>query len=99
MDNNYIPNWILSLDSEDLEFIKNFVLNSGSLKEIAKLYGVSYPTVRLRLDRLIEKIKINDSMENEEFIKFIRRLAIDDRISMEDAKLIIEKYKNERVEK
>ncbi len=78
---------------------KNFVLNSGSLKEIAKLYGVSYPTVRLRLDRLIEKIKINDSMENEEFIKFIRRLAIDDRISMEDAKLIIEKYKNERVEK
>ncbi|GFR39285.1 hypothetical protein PRECH8_25810 [Insulibacter thermoxylanivorax] len=99
MDNNHIPNWILSLDSEDLEFIKNFVLNSGSLKEIAKLYGVSYPTVRLRLDRLIEKIKINDSMENEEFIKFIRRLAIDDRISMEDAKLIIEKYKNERVEK
>lgn len=99
MDNNHIPNWILSLDSEDLEFIKNFVLNSGSLKKIAKLYGVSYPTVRLRLDRLIEKIKINDSMENEEFIKFIRRLAIDDRISMEDAKLIIEKYKNERVEK
>lgn len=99
MDNNHIPNWILSLDSEDLEFIKNFVLKSGSLKEIAKLYGVSYPTVRLRLDRLIEKIKINDSMENEEFIKFIRRLAIDDRISMEDAKLIIEKYKNERVEK
>lgn len=99
MDNNHIPNWILSLDSEDLVFIKSFVLNSGSLKEIAKLYGVSYPTVRLRLDRLIEKIKINDSMENEEFIKFIRRLAIDDRISMEDAKLIIEKYKNERVEK
>ena len=99
MDNNHIPNCILSLDSEDLEFIKNFVLKSGSLKEIAKLYEVSYPTVRLRLDRLIAKIKINDSIENEEFIKFIKRLAIDDRISMEDAKLIIEKYKRERVEK
>jgi hypothetical protein len=91
-----VPQWILALDNEDLEFIKNFVLHSGSMKEIAKLYDVSYPTVRLRLDRLIDKIKINDSMENEEFIKFIKRLAIDDRISMEDAKLIIEKYKSER---
>ena len=91
-----VPQWILALDNEDLEFIKHFVLKSGSLKEIARLYEVSYPTVRLRLDRLIEKIKINDSMENEEFVKFIKRLAIDDRIRMEDAKLIIEKYKSER---
>lgn len=96
MDRNNIPNWVLALENEDLEFIKNFVLNSGSLKEIAKIYGVSYPTVRLRLDRLIEKIKLNDSLENEEFIKFIKRLTIDDRISVEDAKLIIEKYKKER---
>jgi len=94
-----IPNWILSLDHEDLEFIKNFVLSSGSLKEIAKFYGVSYPTVRLRLDRLIEKIKVNETFENEEFIQFIKTLAIEDRISVEDAKLIIEKYKNERKEK
>ena len=96
MERNNIPNWVLALENEDLEFIKNFVLNSGSLKEIAKIYGVSYPTVRLRLDRLIEKIKLNDSLENEEFIKFIKRLTIDDRISVEDAKLIIEKYKKER---
>ncbi|NMA70107.1 MAG: DUF2089 domain-containing protein [Desulfitobacterium sp.] len=96
MDRNNIPNWVLALENEDLEFIKNFVLNSGSLKEIAKIYDVSYPTVRLRLDRLIEKIKLNDSLENEEFIKFIKRLTIDDRISVEDAKLIIEKYKKER---
>ena len=96
VDRNNIPNWVLALENEDLEFIKNFVLNSGSLKEIAKIYDVSYPTVRLRLDRLIEKIKLNDSLENEEFIKFIKRLTIDDRISVEDAKLIIEKYKKER---
>ena len=49
------PNWILSLEEEDLEFIKNFILNSGSLKEIAKIYNVSYPTVRIRLDRLIDR--------------------------------------------
>ena len=98
MDINNIPNWILALENEDLEFIKNFVLHSGSLKEIAKIYEVSYPTVRLKLDRLIDKIKMNDAIENEEFIKFIKSLSIDDRISVEDAKLIIEKYKQERDE-
>lgn len=96
VDIRNIPNWILTLENEDLEFIKNFVLHSGSLKEIAKLYGVSYPTVRLKLDRLIDKIKMNDAVENEGFIKFIKSLSIDDRISVEDAKLIIEKYKQER---
>lgn len=99
MDKNNLPNWILALDNEDIEFIKNFILNSGSLKEIAKHYEVSYPTVRLRLDRLIEKIKLNDSLENEEFIQFIKRLTIDDHISIEAAKLIIEKYKEERIDK
>ena len=38
-------------------FIKKFLLASGSLKEVAGLYGVTYPTVRLRLDRLIDVYK------------------------------------------
>ena len=95
MDRNDIPNWLLSLEREDIEFIKNFVINSGSLKDIAKVYEVSYPTVRLRLDKLIQKIQVNDSLEEEEFITFIKKLSIDDRISLEDAKLIIDKYKKE----
>ena len=96
MDSNDVPNWILSLEREDIEFIKNIVINSGSLKELAKFYDVSYPTVRSRLDKLIQKIEINDRLENEEFISFIKKLSIDDRISLGDAKLIIEKYKRER---
>ena len=96
MDSNNVPNWILSLEREDIEFIKNIVINSGSLKELAKFYDVSYPTVRSRLDKLIQKIEVNDRLENEEFISFIKKLSIDDRINLEDAKLIIEKYKRER---
>ncbi len=98
MDIKNVPDWILSLENEDLEFIKNLVLKSGSLKEIAKVYEVSYPTVRIKLDRLIEKIKINNAIDNEDFIKFIKTLSIDDHISVEYAKLIIEKYKQERKE-
>ena len=59
--------WVEGLDDEDLSFIRRFVLASGSLKEIAGIYGISYPTVRLRLDRLIEKIKLlsSDSVPSE----------------------------------
>ncbi len=45
------------LDAQELEFITRFVLASGSLKEVAKQYGVSYPTLRGRLDKLIEKLQ------------------------------------------
>jgi hypothetical protein len=50
--------WLEHLSEEDLAFLKRFLLASGTLKELARLYGISYPTVRLRLDRLIEKVKL-----------------------------------------
>jgi hypothetical protein len=56
-----LPLWIRELSEEDWQFIKRFVLASGSLKELAAQYGISYPTVRLRLDRLIERVKILDN--------------------------------------
>lgn len=97
MERKDVPEWILALEEEDVEFIKNFTLKSGSLKEIAKSYQVSYPTVRVRLDRLIQKIQLIDELENETFVHFIKQLAIDDQISLENAKLIIEKYKKSGV--
>lgn len=93
-----IPQWILALEKEDVAFMKNFVLKSGSLKEIARLYEVSYPTVRLRLDKLIQKIELGDKKEEEPFAAFIKGLAVDSRIDLETAKLIIDKYKQERGE-
>ena len=38
-----MPEWLASLDEEDVSFIKKFVLASGSLKEVAGIYGVTYP--------------------------------------------------------
>jgi hypothetical protein len=45
------------LPEEDLDFVAQFVLASGSLKEMAQLYGVSYPTIRLSLDRVIANLR------------------------------------------
>jgi hypothetical protein len=48
---------LLRLDEEDLNMVTEFVLVSGSIKDLAAGYGVSYPTMRLRLDRLIERLR------------------------------------------
>ncbi len=90
---NTIPEWINNLEDEDLVFIKKFVLASGSLKEIAAEYNVTYPTVRLRLDKLIQKIKMGDEYGNEPYIALVKRLAIDDKIDFDTAKLLISEYK------
>ena len=96
MEIDKVPQWILALESEDVVFLKNFVLKSGSFKDIAKLYKVSYPTVRLRLDKLIQKIELNDKKDEEPFHAYIKGLAVDSRIDLETAKDIIEKYNSER---
>ena len=96
MEIDKIPQWILALEQEDATFLKNFVLKSGSLNEIAKIYGVTYPTVRLRLDKLIQKIEVSDQKEEEPFTTFVKGLAVDSRIDLETAKIIIEKYKSEK---
>ena len=92
------PNWISELDTEDINFIKKFILASGSLKEIATVYDVSYPTVRLRLDRLIQKIQLAEKASDDIFINLIKRLTIDEKIELEVAKTIISAYKESKGE-
>ncbi|MDH6651009.1 hypothetical protein CN395_27765 [Priestia megaterium] len=96
MERKEIPSWIMALDKESLEFIRKFILNSGSLKNMSTLYDVSYPTVRAKLDRLIKKIELHSKEEDVEFINMIKGFVIDERISLEVAKVIIEKYKGEK---
>lgn len=46
-----------SLPVEHQRFIEMFVLSGGNLKEIAEQVGVSYPTIRSRLDKVIEALR------------------------------------------
>lgn len=90
---NVVPEWMMNLDDEDVSFIKKFLLASGSLKEIANQYAVTYPTVRLRLDKLIQKIQISEDAASEPYIALIKRLALNDKVDFETAKLLISEYK------
>lgn len=93
-----MPVWMAELEDEDLTFIKKFLLASGSLKEVASLYGVSYPTVRLRLDRLIQKIRLTESAEADPYVSLVKRLAVDDKLDFDTAKLLITAYRRTKEE-
>ncbi len=82
--------WLDHLDPEDLAFLKRFVLASGSLKETAEIYGISYPTVRLRLDRLIAKIRVAESADiRDEFERVLRGAYADGKLDLDTLKRLL----------
>ena len=88
-----VPEWMAELEEEDVAFIRRFLLASGSLKEVAGAYGVSYPTVRLRLDRLIQKVRLADDRAADPYVALIKRLAVNEKIDFDAAKLLISEYR------
>src|SRR5215510_8584435 len=75
------PAWIEALEEEDLQFLKRFVLSSGSLKALCDEYDVSYPTLRSRLDRLIAKVQAaEDPKVTDSFQRKLRVLVADERL-------------------
>jgi uncharacterized protein DUF2089 len=88
--------WIDYLTPEDLAFLKRFLLASGTLKELAEEYGISYPTVRLRLDRLIAKVRLlDDHRDDDPFELRLRALYADGRIDDRAFNALLEAYESE----
>jgi hypothetical protein len=91
-----LPRWLDYLNEEDLAFIKRLVLASGSLKEVAAGYGISYPTVRLRLDRLIAKITVTDSHDTQsDFERLLRTHHAEGKIDADTLKSLLAAYRLE----
>ena len=87
------------MSSEDLSFLKRFVLSSGSLKAVAKEYGVSYPTIRLRLDRLIQKIEIFDSEQPmSEFERQLRAAHADGSIDLKTLERLLAAHRKDQAD-
>ena len=96
MTSNGLDGWANSLSEEDLAFIKKFVLHSGSLKDMAKLYGVTYPTIRLRLDRLIAKIETLEEDIPSRFERALRVKYAEGKIDYDTLKELLRLHKKEK---
>jgi hypothetical protein len=82
--------WTDLLEADELSFVRRFVLASGSLKEMAEEYGVSYPTIRQRLDELIEKIRRGTREKPvSELRRVIRRMVENGELDLPEARKIL----------
>lgn len=58
IEGHYALPLIMQLSDEEQRFVLDFILCSGSLKEMARQLGVSYPSVRNRLDQIISQLQL-----------------------------------------
>jgi hypothetical protein len=94
MDAQQLPRWLAALEDEDLQFLRRFVLTSGSLKDLAAEYGVSYPTVRSRLDRLIAKVQAADDPKiADPFERKLQILVADAKLPSQLAKELLKEHR------
>jgi hypothetical protein len=88
------PAWLKVLEADDLEFLRRFLLASGSLKEMSGEYQVSYPTIRGRLDRLIAKVRAaEDPKVNDPFVRKLRILVADGALPQALAREILDAHR------
>lgn len=48
------------LDAADQVFVAAFLRSHGSIKEMERIFGVSYPTIKARLNRIGERLEFVD---------------------------------------
>ena len=66
------------LSVEDQVFITAFVRSHGSIKEMERIYGVSYPTIKARLPRLADSLEFVETNPSPSRVEILERLASGD---------------------
>ena len=72
------------LNLEDQVFVTAFVRSHGSIKEMERIFGVSYPTIKARLNRIAEGLEFVDTNPSPSQGEILERLKHGE-ISAEDA--------------
>lgn len=99
IEGDFQPCEFCRLPEEDLEFVKVFIKCRGNIKDVEKDLGISYPTVRGKLDSVIRalgyEVSAKETLQDKE-IKGLARNEILDRLSKGEitAKEATEKIKN-----
>ena len=91
-----IPLWITQLEADEVQFVKRFLLASGSLKEMADIYGVTYPTVRNRLDHIIRIVKLSEEGMEDPYVSLIKKMAMEGKMDFEAAAVLIHAYREKK---
>ena len=88
---------LLALNEEELDLVLQLVLASGSLKDLARVYQVSYPTIRLRVDRLIERVRqLANGVKPDPMMQLLAELVERGEISVPAARSVRDLYRQQK---
>jgi hypothetical protein len=85
IEGSFAPPQLAELGLEDQVFVAAFVRAHGSIKEMERIFGVSYPTIKSRLNRIAQKLDFVDTdpgPSRAEVLDRLRRgeLTVDDAV-------------------
>lgn len=85
IENEFEQSKLASLKSEQLDFIEIFIKCRGSIKDVEKEMGISYPTVRAKLDDVVTALGYNVLKKTKKNTKDIIDMLDRGEISVDDA--------------
>ena len=65
IEGNFAPPPLARLGADDQAFVAAFVHCHGSIKQMERWFGVSYPTIKGRLNRIAERLDFAEVMEGK----------------------------------
>ena len=90
---------LFALTEEELDLVLQLVLASGSLKDLAHVYQVSYPTIRIRVDRLIERVRqIMGGAPPDPMMRLLADLVERGEITVSAARSVRDLYRQQQTE-
>ena len=103
IEGRFSPCAFCRLDGDELHFVLTFLQTRGNIKEMERALGISYPTVRSRLNGILHQLGLEDAAQAEEEIRRQkeeqRRLILESleqgEISAAEAAEQLRKIKNE----
>jgi hypothetical protein len=89
IEGNFEPPALAKLPFDDQVFVSAFVRCHGSIREMEKYFGVSYPTIKSRLNRIaqqLEFVKVEPAAARAEILSKLERGEISAKEAIEQLK-------------
>jgi hypothetical protein len=75
VEGTFVPPQLARLTMEDQVFVIAFLRSHGSIKEMEQVFGVSYPTIKARLNRIAGQLEFVETNPSPSRVEVLDRLS------------------------
>ena len=81
---DFTPCEFCQLSEDDYEFLKIFLRTQGRITDIEKIFGVSYPTIKIKIYNLLKNLKLSAIEDKEDPIEALAQgeLSVDEAVAI-----------------